>query len=209
VNKKYILKKINELSPWYQSINLGGVKTSNRKTSNIDLWRNIKSVLPKDLTEKKILDIGANAGYYSIKSALLGAEVTSVEHSNLACSQALFLKEYFESVYGNLNIKYIQKNINELNFDKLGKFDYIFALSILYHLDSYKNNKNVVKTFKNSNRIIKKITDMSDNIIIRTRNSKYNSANHYNKIFSKLNFNSNIVSVSGYRTLIVYEKQVF
>ncbi len=204
MNKKYILKKIKELRPWYQSIDLNGVKTTNTEKSGIKLWRDIKSVLPKNLIGKRVLDLGASAGSYSIQSALLGAEVIGIELSDLAHAQFLFIKECFESTYDNLNIEYIQENIVDLNFDKLGQFDYIFALAILYHLDSYKHDKNAIKTFKNTNRVIKKLTEMSDNIIVRTRNN--GSVDFFNKIFSKLNFSSEIISKSGNRTLVIYRK---
>ncbi len=203
MEKEYILKRVKELRPWYQSIDLNGIKTTNKEKSDIKLWMNIKSVLPKSLVGKRILDLGASAGSYSIQSALLGAEVIGVELSDLARSQALFVKEYFESIYGNLNIKYIHENIIDLDFDKLGHFDYIFALAILYHLDTYKRDKNAVKTFENLNRVVKKLTEMSDNIIVRIRGSK-----NYNKVFARLNFYPEIISKSGSRTLTIYRKGV-
>lgn len=206
MDKIYISKKIEELRPWYQSIELDGIKTTDKKTSSIRLWNDIKTIMPKNLEGKSVLDIGANAGHYSIQSALLGAKVVCVERDDLAYSQFLFIKNYFENIHGDFNIKYIREDIIDLDFDKLGRFDYIFAISILYHLDSYKNNKKAVKTFPNQNRIIKKLTYMSDNIIIRIRNKNYSNTKHFNNIFKGLNFNPEIIDSTNDRTLIIYRK---
>lgn len=204
MRKNYILKKIDELRPWYQNIKLDDIKTTKKKTSGIELWKVIKTVLPKDLTNKKVLDLGANAGYYSIQCAIMRASVTSFEISDIAYSQYLFIKRYFQNIYGKLKIRYNRKNINDIDFKKLGHFDYVLAIAILYHLDTYKHDKNAVKTYDNMKRVIKQLTEISDNIIIRIR--KGIKIEVYNEIFKKLNFRGKVINTIGDRTLILYHK---
>lgn len=201
MDKNYILKKIDELRPWYQSIELDGMMTRRHGPSSIKLWKSIKAALPRNLEGKRILDLGCNAGHYSIQVALLGAkEVIGIELSELAYAQALFLKEYFESNHGLLNVKYMNENISDVDFKKLGYFDYIFALAILYHLDTYKGRKNVVKTFPNRNRIIKILTEIGDNIIVRNRKD------NYDELFAKFGFKSKMLKKEGDRSLVVYRR---
>ncbi len=201
MDKEYISKRVDELRPWYQSIELDGVITRKHGPSSIELWKNIKATLPENLDGMRVLDLGCSAGHYSMQAALLGAkEVIGVELSELAYTQCLFLKEYFEGKYGPLNVKYMNESVSDIDLKELGRFDYIFALAILYHLDSYKNLKNVKKTFPNRHRVIKILTEMSDNIIVRNRND------NYDKIFAELGFKSKMLKREGERSLVLYRK---
>lgn len=202
MDKKYISKRVDELKPWYQSIELDGIITRGHGPSSIELWEDIKSALPKNLEGMRILDLGCSAGHYSIQAALLKAkEVIGIELLELGYAQCLFLKEYFESKHGPLNVKYINENLSDIDLKELGHFDYVFALAILYHLDSYKNLKNVKKTFPNQHRVIKTLTEMSDNIVVRNRND------NYDKIFAKFGFKSKMLKKDGDRSLLIYRKE--
>jgi SAM-dependent methyltransferase len=211
MDKNYIISKVRELKPWYQTITLDGLKTTHKSLSGEYFWPEIKNFLPDNLEGKRILDLGCNAGYYSIQSALLGCkEVIGIELNNRFYNQALFIKEYYEDKYNKKfdNIKYLSQNISDLNFDELGKFDYILAIAILYHIGKHRFGKYTPKTMKEQERMIGILTSVSPKVIVRSRSKSKNSMQHYDEIFLKFGFKNlaNVINKSGLRTLILYGK---
>jgi tRNA (mo5U34)-methyltransferase len=203
--------KIKELGSWYQTINFDGVITTDKKISGDKLWKVIKiNYLPDKMNNMRVLDLGCNAGYFSVQTAILGAIVIGVEYSNKFFKQAEFTKKHFEEKYKqSLNIIFLKADISDLDFNTLGKFDYIFALSILYHIGKNKFGKNTQESFFEQEKIIQKLTEISNKIIVRTRNTQYNNVNHYNKIFEKFNFKLNSLSSSDYkRSLVLFERRI-
>src|SRR6267378_1513619 len=70
MTREEILRKIDDLGPWFHCIDLGdGILT---KTSSVTgepadhprgTWKRIERCLPADLSGKSILDVGCNAGF--------------------------------------------------------------------------------------------------------------------------------------------------
>jgi cyclopropane fatty-acyl-phospholipid synthase-like methyltransferase len=151
--------------------------------------------------------LGCNAGYISIQAALLGAKVLSVEISNRYFNQAAFTKEYFEYKTGKkLDITFIQSDICDLDFLSLGKFDFIFALAILYHIGKQKYGKYTAEALAEQEIAIQKMTQMSKKILVRARNGKFNNVDYYSKIFEKFNFKpTNIIRQNIRRSLVLYQ----
>lgn len=184
-----LAKKIASMGPWYQQINIDGILTTNSKVSTLALWESVRQMLPESLEGKRILDLGCNAGHYSVQASLLGAEeVVGIDLSKVWYPQALFVKEYFESKHGPLNIKYINKDISDVDLKDLGTFDYIFALAILYHIGKHKYGKYTPEALEEQKKIIGILTSISNNIIVRSRNAKYNNPEYYDKIFKSFGF---------------------
>ena len=205
MEKEFIEEKIKLLSPWYQKIELDGVMTIDSKGNNtIQMWEDIKKKLLKNLEGMRILDLGANAGYFSVLSALLGAEVISIDISDIFYQQFLFVRDFFEEKYGPLNITYYKKNISHIKFKKIGKFDYIFALSILYHIGKHEYGKYTRKALDEQIRIINILTSISNNIFVRCRNSAHNSKEYYDKIFNSFGFKSKVIRTDRVRRLLLY-----
>ena len=85
----------------------------------------------KNIVEAEILDLGCGGGLVSESLAKLGAVVTGVD----------FVKENIKiasdhASKNNLNINYINQNIEKLKIKK--KFDVIIMFEILEHLDDWK-----------------------------------------------------------------------
>lgn len=213
MEKQELQRKIKQLDPWYQKISIDGVVTGKKRDVK-ETWKLIDNSFPINYKSSRILDLGCNAGFYSIMAAKKGASVIGIEAGQRSFEQAIFLKSYFEELWDTkLDITYIHKDISDIDFTNLGKFDCIFALAILYHIGNSKFGKGTLESFVEQDRVISLLTKITDKFIIRARqrkrkNSEYYNSKYYNKVFKKLNFNPTkiIHEGKGDRSLILYER---
>lgn len=167
---------MKNLGKWYHIVDLDGKKTDGKKGKGDTetTWQNIERFLPESLDNMRILDLGCASGAYSIKAYLKGAdEVIGIENNKDHYNQALFLKDYMEKKHGEINVKFIKGRIDE-QIKPLGKFDIVFALSILYHLG------------RETDIICEQISLKTDNVIARFRSQT--DIAKFTQIFSKYDF---------------------
>src|SRR5947209_18697036 len=85
-------ERIAALAPWFHNINLGGVWTAPDHFLGDypgAKFRRFAPQLPKDLSGKSVLDIGCNAGFYSIEMKRRGAgRVLGIDSDERYLSQA-------------------------------------------------------------------------------------------------------------------------
>ena len=132
--------KIEELNPWYQTIQLEeGLVTPGRTECGDHLWGNIKKILPFPLNDMRVLDIGCNAGRYALGAVMDGARMAiGIEMKLHWYAQAEFVKSYMENkLKYPLNIHYIRGDMMEMVPKLPGSFDIIFAISSLYYLGKH------------------------------------------------------------------------
>ena len=70
-------KRIEELGAWFQNLNLNGVQTApNHFLGDYPAvkFASFANAIPQDLSGKSVLDIGCNAGFYSLEMKRRGAE---------------------------------------------------------------------------------------------------------------------------------------
>lgn len=138
------------------------IKTTNPKSNELfniafthinnlhKVWRTVETGYPgdyQDLTEKseplikclpllsesRVLDIGCNAGMYSLLVARYAHSVVGIDTSSQLISRANMTKEYFEeNVYSAHNVNFLTGNfadiINEIEVDA------VLASLVLYHV---------------------------------------------------------------------------
>ncbi len=115
-------------SGWWHSIDLGdgrvtaGVHSIASLRDNYDRFK-----LPEDLSGKRVLDIGCWDGFYSFESERRGAEVVAID---------CWRPETFLFARRELNsrIEFHEMSVYELSREKLGTFDIVLFLGVLYHL---------------------------------------------------------------------------
>jgi tRNA (mo5U34)-methyltransferase len=125
--------RIEALAPWFHNINLGGTWTApdhflgdypGRK------FQRFAQALPADLTGKSVLDIGCNAGFYSIEMKRRGAaRVLGVDWDERYLAQARLAAEAlaFDDVeFAKLSV-YDVGSLGE-------RFDVVIFMGVLYHL---------------------------------------------------------------------------
>lgn len=127
-----IRQRVRELGDWFHNLNLRGVQTAPAHFLG-DYpevkWRNFANSVPIDLRGKSVLDIGCNAGFYSIEMKRRGADrVLGVDFDDQYLAQAQFAAEVSEA-----EIEFRKLSVYDLG--ALGeKFDIVLFMGVLYHL---------------------------------------------------------------------------
>ncbi len=124
--------RVEALAPWFHDMNLGGVRTApdhflhEYPTSK---WRRIAPAFPADLSGRTVLDIGCNAGFWSLQMKRLGAaRVLGIDSDERYLAQARLAAEVtgFDVEFRNLSV-YDVARLGE-------RFDVVLFMGVLYHL---------------------------------------------------------------------------
>jgi tRNA (mo5U34)-methyltransferase len=120
------------LGPWFHNIDLGGVMTAPDHFLGdypAVKWRRFSHSIPADLTGKTVLDIGCNAGFYSIQMKLRRASrVLAIDIDPDYLRQARFAAQTI-----GVNIEFAEMSVYDVGC--LGeRFDIVLFLGVLYHL---------------------------------------------------------------------------
>jgi tRNA (mo5U34)-methyltransferase len=136
-------EKIQELGnheAWFHCLELGnGIRTREPVPHLQDLWAGIQRHIPVDLSGKSVLDIGCNAGFFSVAAKKSNADyVLGIDASPGYLKQA----EFVRNVLG-LDIEYKNMTIYELP-SLTRTFDIVFCLGVIYHCaDPFRAAENV------------------------------------------------------------------
>ena len=127
-----IQEKVEALGPWFHNLDLNGVPTAPAHFLGdypAVKWRRFADAVPRDLTGKTVLDIGCNAGFYSMEMKRRGAaRVVGIDSDD----------EYLEQARFAANVKDLDIEFRRLSVYDVGalceKFDVVLFLGVLYHL---------------------------------------------------------------------------
>ncbi|MEI9405362.1 TIGR04290 family methyltransferase [Mesorhizobium argentiipisi] len=127
-----IRRRIDALGPWFHNMELAGVQTApDHFLGNYPLikWRKFAHAIPADLSGKSVLDIGCNAGFYSIEMKRRGADrVLGIDFDAGYLSQARFAAEV-----ADCDIEFRELSVYDVG--ALGEtFDIVLFMGVLYHL---------------------------------------------------------------------------
>ena len=133
-SRKQAEETIRALGWWYQHFEFpNGAKTGPGKLPGYDAkgrWHYIESFVPNDLRGKTVLDIGGNAGYFSIQMKLRGAQrCVLVDPFEVAIRQARFAAEQFQ-----VQLEYVVEDAHVYCLTTEERFDYVIFLGLFYHL---------------------------------------------------------------------------
>src|ERR1043166_2324104 len=131
-----ITEQVNRLAPWFHCIDLGdGLFTKSQSAIGEPIdhprptWESVKASVPSDLNGQTVLDVGCNAGFYSIEMKRRGAaRVLGLDAQRDLIRQAEFVREVL-----GLNIEYERKSVYDLDPFAMGQFDVTLALGLIYH----------------------------------------------------------------------------
>lgn len=88
-----------------------------------------RSLQLPDLQGKRVLDVGTRDGFFAFECERLGAEVVAVDHAEMELTGFSAAKR----IYGS-RVEYVQANVYDLDPARLGTFDIVLFLGVLYHL---------------------------------------------------------------------------
>jgi tRNA (mo5U34)-methyltransferase len=128
-------RAIHELAPWFHNLHLpdGRQTAPDHPLGDFPAfkWEQIGPVLPQDMSGLTVLDIGCNAGFYSIALARRRATVLGIDSDEHYLRQACWARNRFGLNSRRLSLRRMQ--IYELaRLD--ASFDVVLFLGVLYHL---------------------------------------------------------------------------
>jgi len=127
------LKEMNEIQWWHQ-IELDGVTTRGPDDSKSKLQL---IQMPKDLTGKSVIDVGAWDGFFSFEAEKRGAkEVVAVDSMMWQEEHKTFTtkKKGFDFAHKILKSKVYGVECEVMDLSKFKTFDLVLCLGILYHM---------------------------------------------------------------------------
>ncbi len=125
-------RRIEVLGPWFQNMRIGGVETAPDHFLGdypAFKWKGFQHVIPEDLAGRSVLDVGCNAGFYTLEMKRRNADrVVGIDTDPHYLAQAKFAAEQ-----SGLDIEFRQMSVYEVPKLK-ERFDLVLFMGVLYHL---------------------------------------------------------------------------
>ena len=127
-----IRQRIEELGDWFHNLELAGVQTApDHFLGDYPRikWQRFSASIPANLSGKSVLDVGCNAGLYSIQMKRRGADrVLAIDTDEKFLAQARFAAKV-----SNADIEF--RNLSVYQVAELHEqFDLVLFMGVLYHL---------------------------------------------------------------------------
>ncbi|HEY9578236.1 MAG TPA: TIGR04290 family methyltransferase [Rhizorhapis sp.] len=131
-NNAALRARVESLAPWFHNIELDGIATAPDHFLHdypANKFSTFADVLPSNLQGKSVLDIGCNAGFYSLEMKRRGASrVVAIDSDPRYLAQAELVAEVYDA-----DIEFRQMSV----YDVAGlgeRFDLVLFMGVLYHL---------------------------------------------------------------------------
>jgi len=132
LTRNEVERRVRELGDWFQNMNLSGVQTAPHHFLGdypACKWVSFAHVVPQDLTGKTVLDVGCNAGFYSIEMKRRGAaRVLGIDSDDDYLAQARFAAEV-----NGAKIEFRRMSVYQVA-ELREQFDFVIFMGVLYHL---------------------------------------------------------------------------
>lgn len=132
--REEVEREVRALGWWYQHFELpGGVWTGTGGEPSYrpeTRWKLFEPYVPVDLAGQTVLDVGGNAGYFSMQMKRRGAgRIVLVEPYREFARQAEFVAKQF-----GVEIEVVNEDIHTYCLTTEDRFDYVLFLGLFYHL---------------------------------------------------------------------------
>ncbi len=132
LSQEEIRTRIGQLGEWFHNLTLNGVETApDHFLGDYPRikWQSFAHAIPANLNGKTVLDIGCNAGFYSIEMKRRGADrVLGIDFDEHYLAQARFAVEV-----NRMEIEFRQLSVYDIA-QLAEKFDVVLFMGVLYHL---------------------------------------------------------------------------
>ena len=124
---------IAELGPWFHNLHLpdGSQTAPDHPLGDFPKmkWDVLAPLLPTDLQGARVLDIGCNAGFYTLELARRGANVLAIDPDPHYLRQARWAAERC-----GLQERIDWRELQVYDISRLGQFDLVLFMGVFYHL---------------------------------------------------------------------------
>src|SRR3982750_4597604 len=132
LSRDEIRRRVDALGPWFHNLDLQGVRTAPSHFLGdypTVKWQRFRDIIPVSLTGMTVLDIGCNAGFYSMEMKRRGADcVVGIDTEDEYLAQARFAADV-----NSLEIDF--RKLSTYDVSMLGeKFDFVLFMGVMYHL---------------------------------------------------------------------------
>jgi 2-polyprenyl-3-methyl-5-hydroxy-6-metoxy-1,4-benzoquinol methylase len=130
--------RIDAFGEWFQNYDLNGTPTKLRSIVGEPLdfplphWEQIFRPYMPNVVDKTVLDIGCNAGFYSVEVKRLGAKSVLGVDVSQGRSESFIDQAKFAAAELNVDVEFRTQDYRELPDEP---FDVVLFLGVLYHLD--------------------------------------------------------------------------
>ena len=127
-------EQIQRMGPWFHNLHLpDGTQTiPDHQLGDFPnyKWKEIAPFIPLNLSGMRVLDIGCNAGFYTIELAKRGAQVTGIDIDNHYLSQAAWAAGLF-----GLTERIVLKQMQIYDLARQREtYDLVWYMGVFYHL---------------------------------------------------------------------------
>ena len=132
LSRDEIRRRVDALGPWFHNLDLNGVPTAPKHFLGdypAVKWQRFSAALPPSLDGKTVLDIGCNAGFYSMEMKRRGAaRVLGLDSDDEYLAQARFAAEV-----NDLDIEFRKLSVYDVG-ELRERFDLVIFMGVMYHL---------------------------------------------------------------------------
>jgi tRNA (mo5U34)-methyltransferase len=132
--KHALRSHIDALGPWFHNVHLpDGTQTApDHRFGDFPAfkWRKVEAAIPTDLHGWSVLDIGCNAGFYSVELARRGATVLGIDVEPLYLRQARWVAQQC-ALQDRLH--FMHADVYDLIWQRR-QFDLVWFTGVFYHL---------------------------------------------------------------------------
>jgi tRNA (mo5U34)-methyltransferase len=126
--------EIDALGPWFHNLHLpDGTQTApDHRFGDFPgfKWKHVEAAVPRDLRGWRVLDIGCNAGFYSIELARRGARVLGIDVEPLYLRQARWAAKQCAV---EERVQFLEGTVYDLARQNTS-FDLVWFTGVFYHL---------------------------------------------------------------------------
>jgi len=138
-SREQLLERIKSFDYWHYPFDLGDgivIESKHAKSALARrdfLWPTVLERFRGSLEGMHVLDIGCNAGFWSLEAHRLGAaRVLGIDPRPVHIAQAELVRDRLQ--ISPTQVEYQQMSIYDLAADRIGQFDLCLLLRVLHHL---------------------------------------------------------------------------
>jgi tRNA (mo5U34)-methyltransferase len=129
---RQIEQQVRQLGQWFHNLDLDGVKTAPGHFLG-DYprikWERFAHAIPEDMSGKSVLDVGCNAGFYSMEMKRRGADrVVGIDSDERYLEQARFAAKV-----SGVTVEFRKLDVYQVG-ELRERFDWVIFMGVLYHL---------------------------------------------------------------------------